>query len=231
MGKPCTLLDDLTFADGEGISMEFRLTWEGVLLATNSGNQYKLTRKDYKHKIRQSFHPQLKRFYEITPYLHTGKPSGRGFGGYVEANAPEYNKANVALPFTLHGFKFLPLVTGQLKLTCWLDILYLRRKKAGDLFEHGDIDNRLKTLIDSLTMPDPNQGYADRIQEPDELPYFHCLLENDRLVSKVTVETDYLLQDLPVTDEHLEPDENDARLVITVRIRPYETTLENILFS
>ena len=80
-------------------------------------------------------------------------------------------------------------------------------------------------------MPDLNQGYASRTQEPDELPYFHCLLENDRLVSKVTVETDYLLEDLPMTMDHPKPDDNDARLVITTRIRPYEMTLENLLFN
>jgi hypothetical protein len=64
-----------------------------------------------------------------------------------------------------------------------------------------------------------------------ELPYFYCLLENDRLVSKVTVETDYLLEDLPITEDHPEQDENDARLVIIVRIRLDETALENILFT
>jgi hypothetical protein len=211
--------------------MEFRLTWEGRLLASNSSNLSKPARKDDKHKMRQEFHPQLKRFYEITPYLHTGKPSGRSFGGYVQTDPPKYDKADVASHFTFHGFTFLPLVTSALKLTCWLDILYLRRKKPGELFEHGDIDNRLKTLIDSLAMPDLNQGYASRTQEPDELPYFHCLLENDRLVSKVTVETDYLLEDLPITMDHPKPDDNDARLVITARIRPYEMTLENLLFN
>ena len=131
----------------------------------------------------------------------------------------------------MYGFTFLPLVTSDLKLTCWLDINYLRRKRPGELFEHGDIDNRLKTLIDSLSMPDPNQLYGERIQQPSELPHFHCLLENDRLVSKITVETDYLLQDLPITKDHPEADENDARLTITVRIRPYEMTLSNLLFS
>ena len=120
----------------------------------------------------------------------------------------------------------MPLITSNLKLTCWLDILYLRRQEPGNLWSHGDIDNRLKTLFDCLAIPDPHQGYETRPQLPDELPYFHCLLENDRLISKITVETDLLLKDLAT-----EPDENDARIVITVRLRPYEVTLENILFG
>ena len=127
---------------------------------------------------------------------------------------PRQISRNITRRMWPHGLPFmasffLPLVTSELKLTCWLDILYLRRKKPGELFEHGDIDNRLKTLIDSLAMPDLNQSYASRTQGTDELPYFYCLLENDRLVSKVTVETDYLLEDLPITDDHKKQDEND----------------------
>jgi hypothetical protein len=47
---------------------------------------------------------------------------------------------------------------------------------------HGDIDNRLKTLFDCLTLPDPNQGYEAETPAQDELPYFYCLLEDDRLI-------------------------------------------------
>jgi hypothetical protein len=45
----------------------------------------------------------------------------------------------------------------------------------------------------------------------DENP-FYCLLEDDRLISKVSVDTDTLLQ--PIEKE---PNANDARLVITVK--------------
>jgi hypothetical protein len=230
-GKVWTLRDNLTWIDGEGRGMEFRLTWEGVLLATNSGNQFKRARKDDKHKIRQAFHPQLKRLFEITPILHSGVPEGPTLHGYTVTEFPKYDKQAIANRFTMYGFMFLPLITSDLRLTCWLDVLYLRKKRPGALFEHGDIDNRLKTLVDALSVPDANQGYEKRTQGDEELPYFHCLLENDRLVSKITVETDYLLQELPINEEHPEPNENDARLVITVRLKPYETTLLNILFA
>jgi hypothetical protein len=211
--------------------MESRLTWEGVLLATNNGNLYRPARKEYKHKTRQAFRSQLKRLFEETPILHFGKPDGPVIESYFETEFPRYDKDAVANKFQMYGFTFLPLVTSDLKLTCWLDILYLRRKKPGELLEHGDIDNRLKTLIDALSIPDANQGYETRQQLDSEMPYFHCLLENDRLVSKITVETDYLLDDLPITEDHPQADENDVRLVITVRLRPYEMTLLNLLFS
>jgi hypothetical protein len=132
----------------------------------------------------------------------------------------------VAAKHQLYGFTFLPLVTSELKLGCWLDVLYLRRQPPGNLWHHGDIDNRLKTLFDCLQIPDANQGYELLKQEGDELPYFYCLLENDNLISKVTVETGLLLEDLGSP-----PDENDVRLVITVRLQPHEVNLENIFFS
>ena len=55
-----------------------------------------------------------------------------------------------------------------------------------------DIDNRLKTLFDVLTVPDHNQGYEHLTSADDEKPFF-CLLSDDKLISKVTVQTDKLL--------------------------------------
>ena len=75
-------------------------------------------------------------------------------------------------------------------------------------------------------MPDDNQGYEKLTPADDEKP-FHCLLEDDRLMSKVSVETDRLLEDL----SNASPDENDARLFIRVRIQPYEFTLESLMFT
>ena len=114
--------------------MEFRLTWEGRLLATNSSNLSKPARKDDKHKMRQEFHPQLKRFYEITPYLHTGKPSGRSFGGYVQTDPPKYDKADVASHFTFHGFTFLPLVHKRAKTDVLVGYPLPSAQKAGRTF-------------------------------------------------------------------------------------------------
>lgn len=39
------LRDDLTWDDGEGCGMEFRLTYEGLLLASNMGRDEKTARK------------------------------------------------------------------------------------------------------------------------------------------------------------------------------------------
>lgn len=109
---------------------------------------------------------------------------------------PFHDKEPIAKQFSRYGFNFLPLVTADLGLLCWLDILYLRRQPPGEVWQNGDIDNRLKTLFDCLAIPDDHQEY-ERIKPcPDETP-FYCLLENDTYIPKITVETDRLLEDLP----------------------------------
>jgi hypothetical protein len=205
--------------------MEFRLTYEGELLASNTGDRdTRPARKDYKRVLRQRFHPQIKKVFEITPFLNTGAPSGPQMGGYVESSLPRYDKIAVADKHKMYGWTFLPLVTHELKLSCWLDVLFLRRQPRGSVWNHGDIDNRLKTLFDSLQIPDANQGY-DKVSPGNGETPFYCLLQNDNLISKVTVETDQLLQDLDTP-----PSEHDARLIITVRLQPFEFTFGNIAF-
>jgi hypothetical protein len=51
-------------------------------------------------------------------------------------------------------------------------------------------------------------------------------LEDDKLITKVSVETDQLLEFSTTAS-----DINDARLVITIRLRPYEMHLGNMQFG
>ena len=77
-----------------------------------------------------------------------------------------------------------------------LDIIFLRQQAKGKLIgEGGDIDNRLKTLFDSLRMPSKAevQKLGDAVAQ-DEDP-LHCLLQDDSLIHRVNVETDRLLKD------------------------------------
>ena len=84
----------------------------------------------------------------------------------------------------------------------------------------GDIDNRLKTLFDALRMPQIGEKLGDPQEGED--PFF-CLLENDSLITKLTLATDLLL----------EPDRNvnDVRLVLTVKLWPISVTFENLGFG
>ncbi|MGY4473743.1 hypothetical protein ACVILL_001157 [Bradyrhizobium sp. USDA 3364] len=77
--------------------MEFRLTYDGQLLASNAGDRdTRPARKGYKRILRQSFHPQIKKVFENTPFLNTGTPSGPTLDGYTETYLPRYSKEAVA---------------------------------------------------------------------------------------------------------------------------------------
>ena len=98
----------------------------------------------------------------------------------------------------------------------------MRPDKPGGVVWAGDIDNRLKTLLDALRIPEAGEDYCSRESADDESPFF-VLLEDDKLISRVSVETDRLLE--PIGDKY---DPHDARLVITVKHRPYELTISNM---
>jgi hypothetical protein len=71
--------------------MQFRLTYEGQLFASQPGNISARNgdkRGDHKHKLRQIFHHQLKRLWEVTPFLNTGKSSGPHLGGMLKLVCP-----------------------------------------------------------------------------------------------------------------------------------------------
>ena len=127
----------------------------------------------------------------------------------------------------MFGYGFVPLVIRDLELLCSVDILFLRFGDPGFLVNRvGDLDNRLKTLFDALTIPrDANQLGLHTSPAEGETPFF-CLLEDDSVITRASVESDTLLE--PVSNP---PTENDARVVITVRIRPGRITAENVGFA
>jgi hypothetical protein len=112
-----------------------------------------------------------------------------------------------------------------LSLLCELDVLFLRPDRPGDVLRSGDIDNRMKTIFDALRVPSQESelgGYL--VPADDETPFF-CLLEDDNLITRITVEADRLWE--PTAPE---AGVNDARLVIKVGIRPYVVDPSNIMF-
>jgi hypothetical protein len=124
--------------------------------------------------------------------------------------------------FSRNNYQFVPLVTRDLNVSfCGLEILFLRPDSPGAILKSGDIDNRLKTLFDALRMPsgkDELGGY--NFPDDTEKP-FYCLLEDDCLITKVSVETDMLLE--PIGGAF---DVNDARIVISVTVQPAYSRLD-----
>jgi hypothetical protein len=110
------------------------------------------------------------------------------------------------------GHRFLPLVSEWFQVACALDIMFLRRDGPGSLIKSGgDIDNRLKVLFDALRMPQTWDEVCGDSPAPDEDPFF-CLLEDDKLITKVQVETNWLLT-RPSPVQHI----HDVHLIIRVK--------------
>ena len=137
-------------------------------------------------------------------YLH--RPSHRSFENSMRATHLREDHPNLkvlsgiefaASPFTRGAFSFLPLATKDLSLMCRLEIKILRHDGPGSLFgKKGDIDNRVKALVDSLRVPDLGQLKETRGSRfspgKNEVP-FYCLLEDDVLVSSFEVSTEQWL--------------------------------------
>ena len=201
-------------------AMEFRLTYEGQLYGMSARSSH---RAGHKHEIRRVFHKQLRRYWELHPYLRVATVSHRRAG---QVQPPRLLRDHLSKEYSRCGYNFVPLVTPSLSLICAVDILFLRPSLPGEVMASGDLDNRLKTIFDALRVPE-NQSELGGYDVPldDEKP-FYCLLSDDKLISHVSVETDTLLQ--PTGEKE---DANDARLVIAIKLRPFDVGWDNISFG
>lgn len=195
--------------------MRFRLTYDGKLMARGGG-------ADHKHEIRRVFHQQLKRQWELNPYLVHWAKSGTEGNEFGNKDPQFKNMSHVdylAHSFRKGNFRFVPLATEQWNVIVSLDILFLRTGKPGAILRSADLDGRLKTLIDALRIPGQIQELG-KYEHPDtgEDP-FYCLMEDDSLVGNVSITTDTLLQ--PTPKSHGFHDTHDARIVVAVSIRGY----------
>jgi hypothetical protein len=184
--------------------MEFRLTYRGPLAATGSVAE--------KQAIRRAFHPQLAELWQQEPLRSIG-PDGRHL--WEQGAEP-------SLLFPVGSFNFIPVVSERIHLISHLGILFLRRERPRAVIASGgDLDNRLKTLLDALRIP-KNRDELPRGDQPqnDEAPFF-CLLEDDSLITRISVTTDRLLE--PGGRSHV-------FLVLHVVIQPTLRTWINIGF-
>ncbi len=206
--------------------LRFRLTYQGLLLSESTKGSLRSARATHKQEIRKHFHKQLKRLWETNPALAsagTGKSEKWViFGTLSSANSVD----GLAWRFELGDYNFVPLITDNLDVLCNIDVLYLSNYPPGSVFKSGDIDNRLKTLFDALTMPKDKLQLGDYVSPEEEEKPFFCLLEDDSLITKASVETDTLLS--PVSTL---PDSNDARVIITVETKLAHVKFDNIAFA
>lgn len=185
--------------------MEFRLIYEGPLHGQGA-------KSPHKWEIRRALHPQLQRLWREHPLKEASAS--------LLAHPALPGKPSVILE--KDGLLFAPVVTQRLNLYAEVSVLLFRQQARGKLItDGGDIDNRLKTLLDGLRVPHGSmEGRNDLPDVPDPTP-FYCLLEDDSLVTKVTVESEQLLRPS-------KPDEVVA--IISVHVKKTMLSADNMQF-
>lgn len=160
-----------------GDYMEFTLYYRGELKSNRGAEE--------KHEIRRHFHRQLR-------ILWTQRP----LSAYQD-RLLFHTKSDQSLSVirTIGRFRFAPLVAARVALVAEMRITILRPEAPGSIVaQGGDIDNRLKTLLDALEVPsEPNALPVNATPGPEEDPFF-CLLEDDALITRIDVATDRLLE-------------------------------------
>lgn len=186
--------------------MKFRLLYEGPIAPWKKGNL------DTIHDIRMKIYPQMKALWDFPPISTENKAKWLRY-------QPPVDDGDHSI-FERRGTEtFAPLISGRVNLQCELDITFLRQQAPGQLIgDGGDIDNRVKTLLDALSVPTPAQ--ASHFTGPGTEPIF-CLLQDDLLVTRINVETDRLLR--PAS-------ERDLVAIIQVTLRASKVTWGTIGF-
>jgi hypothetical protein len=193
----------------KGIPVEFRLLYNGPLPAQSDSDG----RVKQKNQIRSKIHSQLAELWRQHPLLRArlALPTEEPQSLASLAGMFKFQNKNNQL------YRFVPLIGGYVGTACSLDILFLRRDGPGSLVtDGGDIDNRIKVLLDALRMPKGTSEMSDDAPGADEDP-FHCLLEDDKYITDIRVTTDRLLTAL-VGSEKI----HDVSLVIRVKTAVFD---------
>jgi hypothetical protein len=200
--------------------VEFTLYYRGPLKATTRAN----TRVREKHDLRRYFHKQLKELWNQKPlseypeFLEHNKRLAIGLGTDDTGDYADYE--DITLLRQVREFQFVPTVSSDLNMVADLTITLLRPEEPGSIItQGGDIDNRLKTLLDSLKVPEADEIPTDEAHPVDETPFF-CSVEDDNLITSLGLTTDRLLDS--------SADSSEVILLIHVRTRVLRGNFANL---
>ena len=180
--------------------MQFRLHYRGELRSNGNAK--------HKWELRAHFHAQIQRLWQQEPL--------QGISKYID---PNYQPSDCYLGINRGPKLFYPIVSETIWTVAELEILLLRPGNPGSIsVGGGDIDNRLKTLLDSLRVPDINDD-CSKCPIPDATIF--CLLQDDKLVTRLSVDTDRLL-------ECDETKPNEVILIVKAHVRASAGRMCNI---
>ncbi|MCL2338553.1 MAG: hypothetical protein FWC51_01185 [Proteobacteria bacterium] len=207
--------------------MKFKLLYFGELRVNPKKRAQHIT------DIRMKFHPQLKKLVEHSPWNNLQK--------YMMPN-PTKSPVNTR---HIGGVDFNPIITPALKLICELDVQLLHPELLG--VARADIDNRMKTLLDALRCPQNEHEIGEN--QPKNIGPIYTLLDDDHLVTKLTINTSHFLAPRMFDCESVIPAQagtaaapapadadttpgEEVRIfaLIDVNVRVEEGTLENLPF-
>lgn len=184
----------------KGFCLRFRLYFRGGLAANGSPKQ--------KWQLREAFASQLDELWRQEPLCQIQK---------FRDLSHQQNECYLAE--VRNGITYFPIISEKIYTLAEIDILMLRPGAPGFIsVGGGDIDNRLKTLLDALQPPNGTDTY-----QPDSLDLstpISCLLQDDKLITRINVETDRLL-DSPANS-------NEVVLIISVHVRASSGRMCNI---
>lgn len=198
MQLPKRILEEWPEGGGQ---MEFRLIFRGHLPSERRAGV------EVKHAIRRQIHPQLRVLWQQHPALRGSFDPKHNFPSKTGKSRIE----DLADEYTRCGFRFVPLIKRE-GFACALNILILLRQGPFGVIDRGDLDNRIKTLIDGLRMPEQTSEVGRESPGPDENPFF-VLMDNDSAIFEFQVAAERLL----IPPEGGEA-ERDVTAIIGVRV-------------
>jgi hypothetical protein len=170
--------------------LKFTLKYRGRLKSAQGGGT-----KGLVHTIRRTFDSQLKYRWQVTPELKRWMlpPFSNHLAIRDKSIRTEWYRKRVG------NYLFLPLViiSDTRPLVAELDVRILWRDRAGNFLAKTDdgidLDNRLKVILDALTVPQENQLPTVNPQNGEEQTF--CLLADDKLVVKLGIAAERLIGD------------------------------------
>ena len=212
--------------------MKFCLTYEGPVPSSQShaGRE--------KMVMRKHFHRQMKYLWSSNTFLrsvkvpvntHPDDMLGRQMSDFNRREAPSDERIDfsesVAKQYQEFGYRFVPLIRKTNYVVCSLKIRLLRSDDQFSPVSAGDLDNRVKTIIDSLKKPS-NQSECSQYTTPEEGedPFF-VLLEDDKYLSHLEVEC---TQNLKPDGSGNHNNKRWSQVWIDVDVKPVVITMDNV---